>query len=510
MADSISNNRRMLRNTVYLYIPMFFSMIIGLYTSRVVLEVLGVDDYGIYNIVGGFVSMLSILTATITSAAQRFITVALGKGDLENLKRTFSTFNTLYIIVSIFIFVLGEVFGVLFLDSLLSIPQDRLDAAYFVYHCSLLTFTINLIAIPYNACIIAHEHMGFFAIVKVFNTIASLLVVYCIVVSPFDGLKTYAALLCLVGILVRFAYGYYCKKHFEETKAKFMIDRSIFREVFAYSFWVTIGATSGVLKVQGVNIVINRFCGVAMNAANGISMHVINVVRQFSGNVGTAITPQITKSYAAGDFQKSVKLTYLLVKVQALLLIIISLPVIIEADYLLDLWLKTPPYYAVTFTRFALILTIANAMNASLDPILLASGKVKWAQLFGGGLLLMNVPFSWVALKLGFEPVSTTIIAICIELTVMTMVGFIMRKTISFPVLEFLLKAILPIILIGLLSALMPLFIHVRLDASFVRLLLVGFSSVAVSSVLSYYIALTRSERERVNEIVRKKVFHKS
>ena len=499
----------MLRNTVYLYIPMLFSMIIGLYTSRVVLEVLGVDDYGIYNIVGGFVSMLSVLTATITSAAQRFITVALGKGDLENLKRTFSTFNTLYIIASIAIFLSGEVFGMLFLDSLLSLPQDRLDAAFFVYHCSLLTFTINLVAIPYNACIIAHEHMGYFAIIKVFNTIANLLVVYCIMVSPFDSLKTYAALLCLVGIIVRFAYGYYCKKHFEETRTKFMIDRSIFREVFAYSFWVTIGATSGVLKIQGVNVVINRFCGVAMNAANGISMHVNNVVRQFSGNVGTAITPQITKSFAAGDFQRSVKLTYLLVKVQALLLIIISLPLIIEADYILKLWLKTPPYYAVTFTQFTLVFTIANAMNASLDPILLASGKVKLAQIFGGGLLLMNVPFSLVALKFGCPPVSTTIIAISIELTVMTMVGFIMRKTIGFPIIDYLLKAILPIIVIGLLSALFPYYIHDKFEESFLRLLLVGTTSVAISSILSFYLALTSSERERLMHIIKKKFYHK-
>lgn len=509
MLDHSSSNSRMLKNTGYLYVPMLLSMVVGLYTSRIILEVLGVKDYGIYNIVGGFVSMLSILTATITSAAQRFITYALGTGDNENLRKTFSTFNTLYIIAAILIFAIGEFFGLLFLDSILSIPVERINAAYFVYHCSLLTFSINLVAIPYNACIIAHERMGFFALTRVCQTTANLLIVYCVTIFPFDYLKTYAALVCLVGVLVRIAYSVYCKKYFNETRGNLSFDKAILKEVFSYSFWVTIGASSTVLKTQGVNIVINRFWGVAMNAANGISIQVNAVIRQFSSNVGTAITPQITKSYAAGEFQRALKLTYLLVKVQALLLIIISIPLIVEMDYVLTLWLKEPPFYAVTFTRFILVFSIANAMNSSLDPILLASGKVKWAQIFGGGLLLMNVPISWVVLKLGFAPVSTTIVAICIELVVMTTVGFIMKKIVSFPILEYLRRAILPIIMVGLLSSVVPSLIHYYIPSSFFRLCIVTIVSVSISLLLSYYIALTKFERRKVIDIINVKVMHK-
>ena len=320
--DNSANNKRIAKNTIYLYIRMLVSLLIGLYTSRVFLEALGVEDYGIYNIVGGFVALFAILTNTIRSAAQRFITYALGQGDSIKLRQTFSTFITLYIIVAIGIFLIGEIIGILALNKILVLPENRLNAAYFVYHCSLFVFSINLVAIPYNACIVAHEKMSFYAIISVGESIVKLLIAYLLFISPFDTLKTYAFLLGISSLLVLTICMVYCKIRFSEVNGRFVINKPIFKEIFSYSAWVIIGSSSVVVKEQGVNLVINRFCGVAMNAAKGVSMQVEHVVSAFATNIGTAITPQITKSYASGDIGRAIRLTFLMAKIRWIVLVL--------------------------------------------------------------------------------------------------------------------------------------------------------------------------------------------
>ena len=329
MTTNTSNdNKRIVKNSALLYVRMFITLCIGLYTSRAFLDALGAEDYGIYNIVAGFVSMLSIFTSTITSAAQRFITFEIGTGNKEKLKDTFSTFIIVLLLIGVFIILVGEIFGPSAIEKYLVIPKDRMGAAIFVFHCSLLSFVITLISVPYTADVIAHERMNFYAYISIGEAVLKLLFAISLYYIPFDLLKVYALYMVSIGIIVRIIYRIYCKKRFEETRWRFVIKKQILKEVFSYSVWVTLGASSAILKEQGVNVLVNRFFGVLMNTARGVSMQVYGIVNQFATNIGSAITPQITKSYASGDIKRAVKLTFFLAKSQALVLFFYITPII--------------------------------------------------------------------------------------------------------------------------------------------------------------------------------------
>ena len=470
------------------------------------MEALGVEDYGIYNIVGGFVSLLGIFTNTIRSAAQRFITYALGQRDLERLRQTFSTFVTLYLYVAIIIFVLGEIFGFFFLDKILVIPEERIQAANFVFHCSLIAFVINLVAIPYNACVIAHEKMNFFAIISISESLFKLLIAYLLFVSTFDTLKTYAMLLCILSVLIAVIYWLFCYFSFLETRGPLRIIKSIFKEVFSYSIWVVIGSSSAVVKEQGVNIVINNFWGVAMNAAKGISVQVDHVVNMFASNIGTAISPQITKSYASGDTNRAIKLTFLMAKLQGILLLYLCLPLIIEADFILSLWLKEVPEHAVLFTQWILILCIARTLDSSVVPLHLAIGKQKYIQLVCGGTMLLNLPISYILLWIGADPVSTIIAGIIIEFLVLFLVTLLLKRYVSFPVKDFFLHSILSVILVGLFDILFLYFITYYIQASFLRFMTICLISTLLISIAAYTFALNKKEKEFVVTVIRNKV----
>ena len=504
--DSQANNKRMAKNTIYLYIRMIVSLIISLYTSRVFLDVLGVEDYGIYNIVGGFVTMLAIFTNTIRSAAQRFITYSLGQGNFLKLKQTFSTILTLYLIVSVVIFVIGECLGLLFLEDLLVIPENRIDSAYFVFHCSLVVFVIQLLLIPYNASIIAHERMNFFALISIAESVLKLTIVYLLLISPFDSLKTYAVLLLSVNIIVLSLYILYCIHHFPETYFKFRIYKPIFKELFSYSIWVTVGSSSAVIKEQGVNIVINNFCGVAMNAAKGVSMQVEHIINMFAANIGTAISPQITKSYAAGDIQRAISLTMLMAKIQGVLLLYLCVPLISETEYVLSLWLKDVPDHAVLFTKWVLILSIARTLDGSVVPLELAVGKVKYVQILGGGTMLMNLPLSILVLWMGADPVSTVAVGIFIEFIVLLILSLFLKRYINFPVMAFFFQSVLSVILLAIFALSSVYILTIIIPMGFLRLIVVCLTSTVMISTISYYGLMQKKDRNIVSNYVKNKL----
>lgn len=509
MSNTSDNNKRIVKNTVYLYIRMIVSLLIGLYVSRVVLDALGVKDYGIYNIVGGFVSMLAVFTTSITGAANRFITFELGKGDTVALKKTFSTIVTLLVLIAIAIFIVGELIGLFFIDRILVIPPERMDAAYFVFHLSLLAFGINLVSVPYTALVTAHERMNFFALVSIFESVAKLVIVYLLYISPFDRLESYAVLLVAVGIIVRIVYGVYCNHHFAETHFSFKIDHGVFKNIFSYSFWVTIGGSSGILKEQGVNVIINMFFGVAMNAARGVSMQVSNAVNQFSNNIGIAISPQITKSYAAGDIKHSINLTIMLMKAQGIMLLLISLPLILEMDYVLKLWLGNVPYYAVTFSQWALILCYARTLENAHGALYLATGKVRNLQIVGGGLILLNLPLSYLFLMWGYEPVTTMMIGTVLELVTMFIAFSYLRQIVGFPMRRLLREALFPLALTITLSLLPPLAVIYQMpNESFVRFVVVVLVSSLSTALFSYLIVLNSKEKNFVLTTIKDKLIN--
>lgn len=505
MSEHSTDNKRIASNTIYLYIRMLINLGISLYTSRVILDVLGVDDYGIYNVVGGFVSMLAIFTSTITSAAQRFITFELGAGDKERLRKTFSTIVCVILLLALAIFVIGEVFGLFFIERFLVIPETRMTAAKVVFHCSVIAFVINLIAIPYTAAVIAHEHMNFFAIISILESVLKLAVVLSIAHINFDRLCSYALLLVVVAIIIRIVYWAYCKRYFSETKGKRVLDKSILKNVFSYSIWVSIGASSAILKEQGVNVLVNMFCGVAMNAARGISMQVYGLANTFSGNLSQAIAPQITKSYASGDVGRAIKLTVFMTKVQGILSILIIAPLFIEAEYVLNLWLKEVPFYAVTFTRYALLLCLARTLEASHGPLFLATGRVKKIQIIGGGLMLLNLPLSYLFLYLGYEPACTMIIGIIMEMVVMFVVYYMLNKMLVFPIKSYYFKVVIPIIILLIVSICCPMLIIKSMPESFGRLLMTLVLSLIIIGCLSLVALFDKSERLSLLNMIRRK-----
>ena len=330
MPDASSNNKRIAKNTLLLYVRTLFIMLVTLYTSRVVLNTLGVTDYGIYNVVGGVVMMFSVISGSLSSSISRFITYELGHGDFDRLKRIFSTSINIQIGISLVILVLAELFGVWFLNTKMNIPAERLSAANWVLQCSLLSFIINLISVPYNACIIAHERMSAFAYISILEAVLKLAVVYMLLVSPYDKLVTYAILLVIVALLIRLTYGQYCRRHFEESRYQFVYDKPLVKEMTSFAGWSFFGNSAYMLNVQGVDMLINIFFGVTLNAARGVATQVQNAVMQFVNNFAVAVNPQITKSYAAGEREYMNKLVCRGARFSYFLLLIFVVPLVCE------------------------------------------------------------------------------------------------------------------------------------------------------------------------------------
>ena len=336
---------------------------VTLYTSRVVLAALGVVDFGIYNVVGGVVAMFSMLSGSLSIAITRFLTYELGTGNIERLKNIFSSAITIQLLIGGLVVLLAETVGLWFLNSKMVIPHERILAANYVLQFSLITFLINLISVPYNAAIIAHEKMSAFAYISIVEAISKLSVAFLISVAPFDRLIFYAILMCVTALVIRLIYGCYCKRYFEECTYHFIFDKELLKNMFSFAGWNFIGAASSVLRDQGGNIVINLFCGPAVNAARGIAYQVNNAISGFVSNFMMALNPQITKSYATGDKEYMMTLIHQGARLSFYILLILSLPVIIDAHYILTLWLKIVPEHTTLFVQLVLIFAMSESIS---------------------------------------------------------------------------------------------------------------------------------------------------
>ena len=405
MSIKEGTSKRIAKNTLLLYVRMLLLMVISLYTSRVVLKALGIEDFGIYNVVGGVVGMFAIISGSLSASITRFLNYEMGKGSTSNLNHVFCSSVTIQLILSVIILIVAETIGLWFLNEKMTIPEDRLIATNWVYQLSIFTFIINLISVPYNAVIIAHEKMSVFAYIGIFEGLSKLIIAFTISISPIDHLITYSILMCCIAIVVRLVYGGYCKSHFEECKFKLVFDNKQLKEMFAFAGWNFIGAIAGVLRDQGGNVILNLFCGPVVNAAKGISSQVNNAVIGFVTNFTIALNPQITQSYSAGDRAYMQVLMYQGAKFAYCVLFILSLPIIINAPFILKLWLGNYPDYTVSFVRLTLLLSMWESIASPMSTGLLATGKIKWYQICVGGINLLNIPFSYFFLKLGFNTI---------------------------------------------------------------------------------------------------------
>ena len=496
MTSTSANNKRIAKNTLLLYFRMLFMMAVSLYTSRVVLNAVGVEDFGIYNVVGGVVAMFSMLSGSLSSAITRFITYELGIGNKENLKKIFSSAVTIQIGLAILIILLAEAVGVWFLNVKMNIPESRMAAANWVFQFSILTFSINLISVPYNASIIAHERMSAFAYISILEAIGKLTIAYLIIVSPMDRLVFYAILMCAVALIVRFAYGVYCKRHFEECTYRFIFDKDLLKRMFGFAGWNFIGATSAVLRDQGGNVVINLFCGPTANAARGIAFQVNTAISGFVTNFMTALNPQITKSYAAGDRKYMMTLIFQGARLSFYMLLLLSLPVLINTHYILGLWLKIVPDHAVLFVQLVLVFAMSESVSHPLITAMLATGKIRNYQLVVGGLQMMNLPISYILLRMGMFPETVIVVAIVISQCCLAARLVMLRGMIGLSVRKYMKKVYMNVFVVTVIASVFPVLLASKMEESFLNFLLLCLIAVVCTGITIYYIGCNELERQ--------------
>ena len=495
MSDTSSANKRIAKNTLVLYVRMLFTMGISLFTSRVILQTLGVEDYGISSVVGGVISMFTFINAAMVSSTQRYLNFELVRGDANQLRSVFSTSLQIHALIALAIIVLSETVGLWFLNEKLVIPEARMTAAMWVYQCSILSCAVSIMSTPYNAVIVAHEKMSAFAYISILDVSLKLLVVYLLVVLPFDKLIILAVLNLLVQLFIRYIYTIYCHRHFPESYFQFRFNKTLFKEMFGFAGWSFWGNLAAILYTQGLNMMLNIFFGPIVNAARGIAVQVQSAVQQFVGGFQTALNPQITKNYASNNLPQMHSLMFRSARFSFLLLFFLSLPVLMETNFILTLWLKTVPDDAVIFTQIMICISL---IYTTANPCIIANqatGKVKIYQMVVGGILLLILPISYVVLKLGAPAYSVFIVHFCIESVAQFSRMYMLRKLIHLPLWQYMKNIYIPIVSTVVIAIILPLVVRMQVAEGWLRFLAVGFTCVLSVGASSYFIGFTKQER---------------
>lgn len=481
-------------------------MCVGLFTSRIMLEALGIDNYGVNNVVGGFVGLFTILTGTLTAAIGRYLTFGLGKGDLKQLAITFSTSINVLFGLSLIVFVLGETIGLWFVNCKLEFPTGRLYAANWLYQLSLFSLFLDLVSLPYSSLITAHEKMKVYAYMSMIDVFVKLILCYVLFIIPFDRLIFYASFIFFIALGKRLFVGWYCSTHFPECHYIKVFDRSLFKEIGNFAAWQFLGNTAWMLNTQGVNMLINIFFGVAFNAARGIAQTVQTAVMSFVGTFGIAFTPQITKSYAEGDMNYFFQIMERGSKFSVYLMLFFIIPLEFEVEEVLSLWLGKYPDYSPIFLRLSLICTTILLIG---DPFLrgiLATGKIRNYQiavtLFGS----LVFPFTWIAYRCGFDVQTYYYIFIIIYIGIVLIRAYFVQIIVGYSVKQFLRKVVLPVCYTTLVATIPVTIVYYTMSDGFIRLVIITFVSILSVSASVCTIGLTSGERNYIFGIINKKL----
>ena len=510
---SNTNNKRVAKNTLFLYFRMILIMLVTLYTSRVILAQLGISDYGVYNVVGGVVTMFAFLNNCMTTSTQRFMTFELGRGDIKRLKDVFAASLNIHASIAVVIVLLAETVGLWLINNKLVIPEGRMIAANYVYQFAILSFCINIIQVPYNAVLIAHEKMNVYAYISIIEVCLKLGIVYLLVVCPFDKLIMYAILLFCVQLIVRCIYQVYCRRHYEESRFRLFWDKDLYRQMTGFAGWNLFGSIAWLLRDQGVNIILNLFFGPVINAARGVAMQVSSAVMGFISNFQVALNPQITKNYANGNLQEMEKLTYLGIKFSFIILFLLAFPLALNIDYVLHLWLEEVPEYTGIFVTLILIDALSgNLFGIPLMTSLSATGKIRNYQVIVSMVILFIVPVGYVALKTGYDAASVFYISIIFTL----LSGFVRflfcRSQLGYSMRRMTSKVLIP--LFFMVAAALPVPIILKLKVwpaeDIVSFVLTVVTAVAVSVLSAWTLAMQNHERSVIVSMIQKRIFKKS
>jgi O-antigen/teichoic acid export membrane protein len=473
-------------------------MLTSLYTVRVVLNTLGVEDYGIYNVVAGVVAMFGFLSGTMASASQRYFAFEIGREDFEQLKKVFSLSLTIYIFLGIFVLILAETIGLWFVNNKLVVPDTRVDMAQWIYQFSILSFLLTMITTPYMASIIAHEDMNIYAYVSIIEAVLKLGVVFLLRFIPLDKLQLYAILQCAVIFINTAIYRIICTIKYEECRIGFYWNKKLFKEITSYTGWNLFGEITTVCRNQAVTILLNQFFNPIVISARSIALSVNTAVSSFSNNFSNALQPQIVKTYSAEKKSEMSYLIYQGAKGTYFLMYIFALPLVLEMQTILNLWLKNPPEYAVIFTRLTLIDVLINSISTPIMAAARATGEIKLYQLVLGCLQIFCFIFIWMILLMGYPPYSVMIVSICITVIMLVIRLLIVRKLINLSIAEFFQKTILPASIVTVLSAILPIVMYIGLKQSIARLcIVIGVSLVSVCGCV-YLFGLNKIDRKRI------------
>lgn len=498
---SVQNNKRIAKNTLMLYFRMTLTMLVSLYTSRVILNTLGVEDFGIYNVVGGVVTSLSFFNSAMSSATQRFLSFEIGRGDFVQLKKTFNATQIIHIGVAILIFILAETIGLWFVKTHLVIPTERLTAAIWIYHFSVFSFIVSIIQTPYNATLIAHERMSVYAYVSILEVTLKLLIVFMLIWMSFDKLKLYGILTFAVSFIIAAIYRIYTRKNFKESKFEIVIDKELYKTLISYSGWNLFGSIANITKNQGITIIINIFFGPILNASRGIANQVLNAVTTFVSNFQLSFNPQIIKSYSNGNWNYMHKLIFKGSKFSFFLIFYITFPILLKTEDILVLWLKIVPEYAVLFVKLVLINTILDSFTNLFGVGLQATGKIKTYQFIIGTFQLLNLPLTYILYNLGYSVETTYYLSI-----IMTCLSAITRFLIIIPKIrvsfkDYLSSVIVPILLVTI-SSLLLTWLVVRIFNN--NLLFVIIVSFITTTLFIFVLGLTSNEKMRIKKVIKK------
>lgn len=511
MSEAKTSNKTIAKNTIALYFRMMFTMLISLYTSRIVLRYLGIEDYGIQNTVGGVVAMLSYLNGALNVGSSRFLTYELGTGNKEKLQKTFSSVLSVHLIFALIVFVLGETLGLWFVYNKLVIPENRMFAAVWCYHLSILSCMMGITQVPYGASIISHEKMSLYAYTSIVDVSAKLGIVYLLTITPWDRLLTYATLGFVISIAMRTYYRWYCISHFEETHYSFTIDKKITAEILSYSGWNIFATTSVALVGQGVTVITNMFFNPGVVASRAIANQVNSAARGFYGNFKAASDPQIVKSFAAGHFEESKKLNFQTAKYGYFLMLLLALPICLAAKPILMLWLRQVPEYSVIYLQFALLTSLAAVFDLQFYTALYAKGRIKENSLISSSSFFLGFGATYILFRLGYSPVwsavmvfiSQCIIAFIIKPVMMVkIVGGYHYREIFYLFGECL--------MVTIVSSILPVVLYLYRDSfainEYIEFLVIVPAAVLSVAVTVWFIGLDNNMRSKLLLVVRRKL----
>lgn len=507
LTQTSANNKRIVKNTLLLYLRMIVMMFIGLYTSRVILNALGVSDLGLQNVAGGVVSMFTFLNGTLASGTQRFISYDLGSGDTIQLKKTFQTAMTLHLILALVIVLLSETVGLWYMYNKLNVEPGRMEAALWCFHLSVISSVVSIIQVPFMSCLIAHEKMGAFAYMTIYDATCKLLAAYLIMMVSFDRLIFYSSLCLVFSLIGTYIYNFYCRRHFDECSFTFGYDKAVFRKMLSFSSWNTLGCMAVVGQTTGVNLVINLFCGTAINGARAIAFQANGLIMRFVDNFQVAMNPQIIKYYSSNDIDNMSRLVIRGALIASFLLLFLGIPLFIEIEWVINLWLGKCPDYVPIFLRIVLIESLFRTMGNPTITAMHATGQMKEVNYTVGLILLCILPVSYLLFKLGFS-VEFVLAANVIPWVIVPFVRIHWLNKYAdnrFPTQKYLKQVYCKMPLLAILMFSVPYFIKCQMtDDNFLTFVIVGFASVITSSSVIYFWGMDSEMRLATNNMIKK------